>query len=45
MTEEPKSSPTIESTDAANKDNAVDTNQEEEREKNHRLSVQNMVIV
>ena len=32
-TEEPKSSPTIESTDAANKENAVDTSQEEENEK------------
>ena len=32
-TEEPSSSPTIESTDAANKENAVDTSQEEENEK------------
>jgi len=32
-TEEPSSSPTIESTDGANKDNAVDTSQEEENGK------------
>ena len=32
-TEEPSSSPTIESTDAVNKENAVDTSQEEENEK------------
>jgi len=31
--EKPSSSPTIESTDASNKDNAVDTNQEKENEK------------
>ena len=43
--EEPSSSPLIESTDAANKDNNVDTLQEEENERNHQWSVSNMEIV